>query len=208
LTICLVTDRRRRPPVEQAAEAAAAGVDIIHVRERDLEAGELSTLVSAVVSATRGSSTKVVVNDRVDVAVACGADGVHLRGDSMPAVRVRRMTPDGFLIGRSVHSAQEASAAAAGADYLVAGTVFPTTSKPGQTAWLGLAGLSGIAKAVSVPVLAIGGISMEHVPDVVGAGARGISAIGLFADPDRPIKEVVRLLRERFNIGGENIPRT
>jgi thiamine-phosphate pyrophosphorylase len=208
MRICLVTDRRRRPPVEQAAEAAAAGVDVIHVRERDLEAAELGMLVTAVVSATRGSSTKVVVNDRVDVAIACGADGVHLRGDSMPAVRVRRMTPDGFLIGRSVHSAEEASAAAAGADYLVAGTVFPTTSKPGHAAVLGLPGLSAIAHAVAVPVLAIGGVSVERASEVAGAGATGISAIGLFADPDRPIKEVVRLLRERFTIGGEIIPRT
>ena len=160
------------------------------------------------VTATRGSSTKVVVNDRVDVAMACGADGVHLRGDSMPAVRVRRMTPDGFLIGRSVHSAEEASVAAAGADYLVAGTVFPTTSKPGHAALLGLPGLAAIARVVSVPVLAIGGMSVERASEVAGAGARGVSAIGLFADPDRPIKEVVRLIRERFTIGGENIPRT
>jgi thiamine-phosphate pyrophosphorylase len=210
MTICLVTDRRRRPPVEQAAEAAAAGVDIIHIRERDLDAAELSALVrdiTAVVRASPGSSTKVVVNDRVDVAVACGADGVHLRGDSMPAVRVRRMTPDGFLIGRSVHSAEEASAAAAGADYLVAGTVFPTPSKPGHAAVLGLPGLSAIAHAVSLPVLAIGGMSVERSSEVAGAGARGLSAIGLFADPDRPIKEVVRLLRERFNIGGKKVPR-
>ena len=208
MKICLVTDRRLRPPVEQAAEAAAAGVDIIHVRERELDAAALAELVTAVVGATRGSSTKVVVNDRVDVAVACGADGVHLRSDSMPAGRVRRMTPDGFLIGRSVHSAEEASAAFAGTDYLVAGTVFHTASKPGQTVWLGLSGLAAVAHAVSVPVLAIGGMSVERAPEVAGAGAKGISAIGLFADPDRPIKEVVRLLRQRFNIGGENIPRT
>ena len=211
MTICLVTDRRRRRLIEQAAEAAEAGVDIIHIRERDLEAAELSALVrdiTAVVQATRGSSTKVVVNDRVDVAMACGADGVHLRGDSMPAVRVRRMTPDGFLIGRSVHSAEEASAAAAGVDYLVAGTVFPTTSKSGHTVRLGLPGLSAIAHTVSVPVLAIGGMSVERASEVAEAGASGISAIGLFADPDRPIKEVVRLLRERFNIGGKIFPRT
>jgi len=207
LTICLVTDRRRRPPVEQAADAAAAGVDIIHVRERDLEAADLAVLVSGIVRATRGSATKVVVNDRVDVALACGADGVHLRGDSMPAVRVRRMTPDGFLIGRSVHAPEEATAVAAGADYLVAGTVFPTASKPGQTQWLGLEGLAAITAAVPVPVLAIGGMSVEHAPAAARAGAKGICAIGLFADRDRPIKEVVRLMRERFNIGGENLSR-
>jgi len=211
MTICLVTDRRRRPPVEQAADAAAAGVDIIHVRERDLEAADLAVLVTGIVRATRGSATKVVVNDRVDVALACGADGVHLRGDSMPAVRVRRMTPDGFLIGRSVHSPAEvggaAGAVAAGVDYLVAGTVFPTASKPGQARWLGLEGLAAIAGAAPVPILAIGGMSADHAPAVARAGAKGICAIGLFADRDRPIKEVVRLLREGFNIGGEIFPR-
>lgn len=210
MIICLVTDRRRRPPVAQAVEAAEAGVEIIHVRERDLEAGELAALVTGVVAATRGSSTKVVVNDRVDVAAACGADGVHLRGDSMPAARVRTMVPDGFLIGRSVHSVREAevaSAAAGAVDYLVAGTVFPTTSKPGATTWLGLPGLAAITKAVSVPVLAIGGLTVDRAPEVARAGAKGLAAIALFADPDRPIKEVVRLLREGFNIGGEVFPR-
>ena len=211
MTICLVTDRRLRPPIEQAAEAAEAGVDIIHVREPGLEAAALCGIVAGVVSATRGSATKVLVNDRVDVALACGADGVHLRGDSMPAARVRRMVPDGFLIGRSVHSASEVSGAARavldGVDYLVAGTVFPTASKPGLSTWLGLEGLSAVAGAVRVPVLAIGGMSVERAPDVARAGARGLCAIGLFADRERPIKEVVRLLRERFNIGGENFPR-
>src|SRR5207248_221489 len=144
MIVCLVTDRRRRPPIDQAGEAAAAGDDIIHIRERDLEAAELSALVAGVVRVTRGSTTRVVVNDRLDVAIACGADGVHLRGDSMPARRVRAMAPDGFLIGRSVHGAEEAQLASEQADYLVAGTVFPTASKPGATSLLGLDGLSAI----------------------------------------------------------------
>src|SRR5712691_9924225 len=103
MMICLVTDRRQRSPIEQAGEAAAAGVDIIHIRERDLDAGELAALTAGVVGATRGSATRVVVNDRVDVAIACGADGVQLRADSMPAARIRTMAPEGFLIGCSVH---------------------------------------------------------------------------------------------------------
>jgi len=204
MMICLVTDRRQRPPVDQAREAAAAGVDIIQVRERDLEAGELASMVARVVDATRGSGTRVVVNDRVDVALACGADGVHLRADSMPAARVRAIVPRGFLIGCSVHGAGEAAAAAQAADYLMAGTVFPTTSKRGTTDLLGLPGLAAIARAVSVPVLAIGGMSLERAAGVAAAGAGGLAAIGLFADPDRPIKEVVRQIRERFNIVGDS----
>ncbi len=208
MTICLVTDRRRCQPVDQAREAAAAGVDIIHVRERDLEAGELSALVTAIVSVTRGSATRVVVNDRVDVALASGADGVHLRGDSMRAVRVRAVAPPGFLICSAVHTVAEAVAAAVASDYLVAGTVFPTASKPGLGSFLGLEGLAGVAKAVSVPVLAIGGMSVARAGEVAAAGARGLAAIGLFTDADRPIKEVVRQIRERFNIGGDFLPQS
>ena len=206
MTICLVTDRRRRSPVEQASEAAAAGVDIIHIRERDLEAGELSALVAEIVGVTRGSATRVVVNDRVDVALAAGADGVHLRGDSMPAARVRAVVPRGFLICSAVHTAAEAVAAAGASDCLVAGTVFPTASKPDLRSFLGLEGLASVVQAVSVPVLAIGGMSVERAAAVAATGAQGLSAIGLFTDADRPIKEVVRQIRERFNIGGDFLP--
>ena len=202
MTICLVTDRRRRAPVEQAAEAAVSGVDIIQIRERDLEARDLAALVAGVLGATRGSSTRVVVNDRLDVAIACGADGVHLRGDSIPPDRARTIVPDGFLIGCSVHSAAEALAAA-GADYLLAGTVFPTESKAGKTHFLGVDGLTAVTRAVRIPVLAIGGVTVERVEGLAAAGASGVAAIGLFADAHRPIKEVVRQLRERFNIGGD-----
>lgn len=203
MTICLVTDRRRRPPVEQAREAAEAGVDIIQVRERDLDARALCALVRDVVRVTRGSRARVVVNDRLDVALAAGADGVHLRGDSIPPARARSLAPAGFLLGASVRTEAEAVEAARWCDYLVAGTVFPTNSKPGMTAFLGLAGLASIAKAVSVPVLAIGGVSVDRAADVAAAGGGGVAAIGLFADPDRPIKEVVN----RINIGGKISPR-
>ncbi len=196
--LCLVTDRRRRSPVKQAGEAAAAGVDLIQVRERDLEAGALSALVDGIVRATRGSGTKVVVNDRLDVAMACGADGVHLRGDSMPAARVRDMAPAGFLIGCSVRGAGEARAAALHADYLIAGTVFPTSSKPGLADFLGLEGLAAIAKAVPVPVLAIGGVTDVHAREIAATGAAGLAAISLFADENRPILDVVREMRAYF----------
>ena len=203
MTICLVTDRRRRPPVEQAAEAVDAGVDVIQVRERDLETKELADLVSHIVRIARGSPTRVVVNDRLDVAVACEAHGVHWRGDSVPPVLARSLVPPGFLIGRSVHELREAVAVAPHVDYIIAGTVFPTSSKPGRTELLGVSGLASIAAAVRTPVLAIGGITVEHAGDVSAAGAAGIAAVSLFTDVERPIKEVIRALRARFNIGGD-----
>jgi thiamine-phosphate pyrophosphorylase len=197
VTICLVTDRRRRSPIEQAAEGADAGVDLIQIRERDLDASELAAIVTRIVQITRGSRSRVVVNDRLDIALACEADGVHLRGDSIPPARARAIVPPGFLIGRSVHEMAEALAAAPHVDYLIAGTVFPTTSKPGRTDFLGLRGLAAIAGAVPVPVLAIGGMTVERAVEMSAAGAAGIAAVTLFSDADRPIRDVVRAILAR-----------
>jgi thiamine-phosphate pyrophosphorylase len=179
-----------------------AGVDIIQIRERDLDAGPLATLVAELVRLTRGTPTRIVVNDRLDVALACRADGVHLRGDSMPAEAARSIAPAGFLIGRSVHHEHEAKAAAAGVDYLVAGTVFPTSSKAGLTEWLGVEGLARICRSVSVPVLAIGGVTVERVPGVAAAGAAGIAAIGLFANASQSLADVVVDVRAAWTSRG------
>jgi len=193
VTRCLVTDRRRLCPeadslsaalacvVEQARRAAAAGVDLIQIRERDLEAAALAALVAEVVAVTRGSVTRVVVNDRIDVALAAGADGVHLRGDSVPVEAARRLLAAPRLVGRSVHGIEEARSAS-GADYLIAGTVFSSASKPGAAELLGLAGLRAIVRATPIPVLAIGGITADRIADVLATGAAGIAAIGLFID--------------------------
>jgi thiamine-phosphate pyrophosphorylase len=191
MTLCLVTDRRVRPVVEQCAEAVRAGVDLIQVRERDLEGGPLAALVAELVRLTRGTSTRVVVNDRLDVALACQADGVHLRGDSMAPAAARSIAPPGFLIGRSVRRADEATAVAPDVDYLIAGTVFPTGSKAGLTEWLGVEGLARLCRAVSVPVLAIGGMTTGRLSEVAAAGAAGVAAIGLFTGQNRPMAEVV-----------------
>jgi thiamine-phosphate diphosphorylase len=189
--ICLVTDRRRLAPayasrgevrkclVEQIRYAVEAGVDLVQVRERDLDAAVLVELVAELLTVTRGTSTRVVVNDRTDVALACGADGVHLRADSIPVAEARRLAPAGFLIGRSVHQPGEA-AAAADADYVIAGTVFSSASKDPAAPLIGVDGLRAIVQAVDRPVLAIGGIDEGAVDAVAGAGAAGFAAIGLF----------------------------
>ena len=197
MTICLVTDRRHTDPVVQAGAAAAAGVDLIQVRERDLEAGELAALVRAVLAAVAGTAARVVVNDRLDVALACGAHGVHLRAESFTIADARRLAPPGFLVGRSVHSSAEA-AASADADYLVAGTVFPTGSKPQQVDHLGTDGLRRIVEATRAPVLAIGGVTAENAGEIARTGAAGAAAIGLFVAPET-IDSVVRTLRWRFD---------
>src|SRR5579862_420628 len=180
-SVCLVTDRRklvsdggseaRAALVALAGDAVAAGVDLIQVRESGLETAELVDLVREIAGIARSGATRVVVNDRVDVALAAGAHGVHLRADSIAPRLVRTMVPDDFLIGRSVHSVDEAREHAAGADYLIAGTVFPTSSKPSATSWLGASGLRAIVEAVRVPVLAIGGVTVDRAAEVAAAGA-------------------------------------
>jgi thiamine-phosphate pyrophosphorylase len=217
--ICLVTDRRRLATgaapsaaraclVAQARHAADAGVDLIQLRERDLEAGALAALVTDLLAATLGSPTRIIVNDRLDVALACGAGGVHLRGDSIPIEAARRLAPAGFLIGRSVHGVNDAIGAA-GADYLIAGTVFTSASKPAGAPLIGIEGLRAIVRAVPRPVLAIGGIDDARVGEVAAAGAAGFAAIGWFmashADADVTgcrvveLRQSVKHARSRFD---------
>lgn len=183
--ICLITDRSRGGgadgTVERVAWAARAGVHLVQVRERDLDGRPLTALVRRCVEAVRGSRARVLVNDRLDVALAAGAHGVHLRADSMPASRVRALCPPGFVVGRSVHARDEAIAAVAagGLDYLMFGTVFPTPSKPGRTP-AGPSSLAAVAAVSAVPVLAVGGVSPDNIGKVAAAGAAGFAAIGFF----------------------------
>jgi thiamine-phosphate pyrophosphorylase len=172
--------------VRRIEEAAAAGLDLVQFRQLDLDAATLCDLVRASVHAVRGTRTRILVNERLDVALAAGAHGVHLRAQSVPAPRLRAAVPHGFLLGRSVHAVEEAvdASLAGGLDYLIVGTVFPTLSKPGQAA-AGVAMLAAVAAATTLPVLAIGGVSLERLGSVARTGAAGFAAIGLF-DEGRP----------------------
>jgi thiamine-phosphate diphosphorylase len=190
--LCLVTDRRRLPePHERSlihlvTAAARAGVTLIHLRERDLDDRQLLTLTRDVVAAAAGTTATIVVNDRVDLALAAGAGGVHLREDSVSALRVRRIVPDRFLIGRSVHRPEDAALAGrSGVDYIVMGAVYPTASKPENSPTVGVAALTEAIGDTPVPVLGIGGVTADNVGGIAAAGAAGIAAIGLFADLQR-----------------------
>jgi thiamine-phosphate diphosphorylase len=211
--ICLVTDRRRLSIaaddidrlVDLVAAAARAGIDLIQVRERDLGARQLAALVRRCVDAVEGTDTKVLVNDRIDVAIAAGAHGVHLRGDSISAPAVRSLIGDGALIGRSVHGAEEAGAVslAGGVDYLIFGTVYRSASKSAPHRVATLDELSGACHA-GVPVLAIGGITVERAAEAARAGAAGIAGIGLFVPPagtsaDRHLQNTAAELRRAFD---------
>ena len=219
--LCLVTDRRRLAGGDEtfetarvrlarlARDAVEAAIDLIQVRERDLETAKLVDLVSDLVDIARGSATRIIVNDRVDVALACGAGGVHLRSDSIaPAayaasglIRAPGVsgTPADFLVGRSVHQLAEAVEHAAAVDYLIAGTVFPTVSKPAGNRLLGESGLRLLAAAVEVPILAIGGVTLERMPAIAASGASGVAAIGLFLPSSTSMATLAAAVRAQFD---------
>lgn len=155
-----------------------SGADAVQIREPQASPRELMEVVISAVRLSRGTSLTVIVNERIDVALAAGADGVHLRANGPPVFAVRAIVPPGFVIGRSAHSDEEIDDAA-GADYLIFGTVFSTPSKPGMDGQ----GLEPLRRAVARfhgPVLAIGGVTTANAPTVIAAGAAGYAAIGIF----------------------------
>jgi thiamine-phosphate pyrophosphorylase len=208
----LAHDRGRGGPgdpidavVAAASRAARAGATMIHVRERGLDDRTLFDVTKRIQHGAEGTPTKVLVNDRADIAMAAAADGVHLPATAPAAVRVRAIVPPGssFIVGRSVHSEAEAVAAeqTGGCDYLIFGTVFESVSKPGGHAIAGLDGLARVCAAVTLPVVAIGGIVADHAAAIARAGAAGIAAIGLFAHgEDEEIRARVRMIEDAFTM--------
>jgi thiamine-phosphate pyrophosphorylase len=208
--VYLVTDRRRLAPdartsrdeltvLERFLDAAIdAAVDVIQVRERNLGARELAELVARVHARARATGTRVLVNDRADVAMAAGADGVHLPGDGLPAGRTRMLGPD-WIIGWSVHPGDDLSDLA-DMDYLLFGTVFPTTSKPATWRLAGLDAFGAVAASAGTPVIAIGGVTPARASAVAAAGGAGVAAITLFLPPPAGLgpARATRALREAF----------
>jgi thiamine-phosphate pyrophosphorylase len=179
------------------ARAIAAGVDGVQIREKDLPARCLLALTEAAIERTRQQGrTRVMVNDRLDVALAAEAHGVHLGARSMPVRLVRKLAPREFVVGASCHSLEEALAAeAGGADYLLLGPIFPTPSKLPYGPPLGLAKLREVTLQVAIPVLALGGITLDRVALCHRNGAAGIAGIRIFQDCDS-VETLVRELRE------------
>jgi thiamine-phosphate pyrophosphorylase len=203
--LCYITDRRQLKSVSLAAvirETLCAGVDMVQIREKDLASRELIALVEEALNATREAGrggASVIVNDRLDVALAAGAEGVHLGAHSMPVQVVRRFVPRPFVVGVSCHSLGEAVAAeSGGADYLVLGPVFETPSKLGYGPPLGLGMLRSVTSRIRIPVLALGGITVERIRPCLEAGAAGIAGIRIFQDCES-VQERVRELRAQLN---------
>jgi thiamine-phosphate pyrophosphorylase len=210
--VCYVTDRKllgTAAPVPSVLEkiqmAAQAGMDWIQIREKDLPARELLTLTREAVSIadSSGRKTQVIVNDRLDVALAAAAAGVHLGSESVPARDVIRWcragnAPSGFRIGVSCHTMEDASEAeSAGADYVFFGPIFDTPSKRSFGAPQGISRLKDVCSAVRIPVIAIGGMNRENAAESIRAGAAGIAAIRMFQEAKSPqaLAEAVARLR-------------
>jgi thiamine-phosphate pyrophosphorylase len=217
--LCFESTGRQETLLRRIEAAATAGVDWIQIREKDLSGKECSSLtrealqraaksprraggaVAAEFSASQTTPSRIFVNDRLDVALSESAGGVHLGDKNLPVAEAKRLVDSqagsrDFLIGASCHSLPDAkSAAAGGADYLFFGPVFATPSKVAFGTPQGLQRLAEVCGAVSVPVLAIGGVTLENSADCLAAGASGIAAIRLFQDA-RDMSSLVQSLRK------------
>jgi thiamine-phosphate pyrophosphorylase len=210
--LCYVTDRKALEAagshllVESIRAAIDAGVDWIQIREKDLPARKLSALAGDAVrlAAELGRGTRILVNDRLDIAIAAGAAGVHLGGESVAVADAVRWcrggnAPEGFLIGVSCHQIEDArEAERAGASYVFFGPVYDTPSKRDFGPAQGRGRLAGVCDGVRIPVIAIGGVTEENAAEAVEAGASGIAAIRLFQEPEdaASLKEGVDRLRK------------
>ena len=202
LEIYVITDSRLslgRSNIEVVRQAIAGGARLIQLREKEASAREMVAMGGAIREITREAGAILLVNDRVDVAQAIGADGVHLGQDDLPAALARQILGPGKIIGVSAETPTEARAAEeAGADYLGTGPIFPTSTKTDAGAPYGTDLIGRIKAAAALPVVAIGGINPGNAAEVARAGADGvavISAVVSQADIAGAVRELMRTFR-------------
>ncbi len=206
--LCLVTDPRACPPDELPDRVAAAvdgGVDIVQLRDKNLPGGQLMDLASILRRMIRGKAM-LLVNERVDVAVAVQADGVQLGEAALPTGVARAILGDSAMVGRSVHSVSGATdAQQQGADFLLVGTMFATRSHPGEEP-SGPGLLTRIGSAgVAIPKLGIGGITEDNVGQVLGAGAQGVAVITSILAADDPRIAAMRLKEAMHDASDQHV---
>lgn len=189
LRLYAITDRRALPAgvtLAQAVEAAlVGGVTCLQLREKEASAGEILTLARTLLPLCRARRVPLLINDRVDIALAAGADGVHLGQDDLPLPEARTLLGPDRILGATAHTVDEAlRAQAEGADYLGVGAMFPTGTKT-DTVPTSADTLKAICAAVSIPVVAIGGVNAENLPTLAGTGIAGAAVVSaIFSQGD------------------------
>ena len=200
--LCFVTDRKRCPGrnlEEVVDQAVAHGVGMVQLREKDLSSGDLYHLGVRVKEAI-GGRAMLIVNDRIDVALALNADGVQLPEDGIPVEAARQVVGDDMLIGRSVHSVGGGvEAESSGADFLIAGTIFPSATHPGESGQ-GTDFVHALCREVSIPVLAIGGVTIQNVGEVMEAGCSGVAVVSAISEAEDPGAAARSLLDEMMRV--------
>ena len=195
-TLYLVTDRRwlgERTLCDSVEEAILGGVTFVQLREKEISSKKYLELAQRVKEVTDRHGIPLIINDRIDIALAIDADGVHLGPEDLPVPLARKLLGDGKIIGSSAASVDEALLfQAQGADYLGVGAVFPTSTKRG-TEKVGLEDLRGIKSAVHIPVVAIGGIKVENAKSVMETGVDGVAVVSAIMD-QADIREAARRL--------------
>ena len=193
----VVTDEKIRKGVTHqliAKQAVFGGADVIQLRDKEMTGRELFVTACEIREITSNAGAIFIVNDRIDIAIASGADGVHLGQDDLPLYHARKMAPHNFIIGISVGSIAEAiSAAAGGADYVAVSPVFGTGTKQDAGPGHGTALISAIRKNISIPVIGIGGIQKEDVREVILSGADGVAVISAVVKAEDIVKAAQEL---------------
>jgi thiamine-phosphate pyrophosphorylase len=202
LRLYLCTDRLLslgRPIGEAISAAAAGGVTLVQLREKDASSREFYEIARELRALTRRLGIPLVINDRLDIALAVGAEGLHLGQSDLPLKKARQLAGRGMVIGISAGTAAEALAAEReGADYLGVGPVYPTGSKADAREAIGLRGLADVCAVVRIPVVGIGGLKAGNAGEALGAGAAGVAVISaILSQPD--IEAAARRLREALD---------
>ncbi len=205
LRIYLVTDRKKTkyPLVKVIKEALKGGVKAVQLREKDLSSKEMYELAKEIKTITEKKNALLIINDRIDIALAADADGVHLGWQSMPIKESRGILGKKKLIGVSTHSLNEAVLAQKnGADFITFGTIYPTSSKQGLTDFKGPEAIKKIRKKIKIPLIAIGGIKEDNIKNVISNGADGVAVISAIMGAKKPCEAAKGLIckLESFNV--------
>jgi len=199
-SLYLVTDRalaRGRPLADVVRAAVAGGVTCVQLREKEASAREFAAAARELLALLRPLGVPLIVNDRIDVALAAGADGVHVGQQELSVADARRLGPPGWIVGVSAESVADAARAERdGADYVGASPVFATPTKADHAPPLGLAGLRALRAATKLPLVAIGGIHVGNARETIRAGADGLAVVSAIVAADDPRAAAAELRRE------------